>query len=87
MDYDIQRNIEGNSRTSGGGEPVKLSIEHILGALFLWMFGNIVAVIIFVLEVLDTFIFNNEGQSLTPMRSIATGTTVLQFLRYFLFKY
>lgn len=51
MDYSIQRNIEENSKTPDGSEPVKLSIQHILGALFLLLFGNIAAIICFLLEI------------------------------------
>lgn len=50
MDYSIQRNIEENSKTPDGNEPVKLSIQHILGAVFLLLFGNIAATICFLLE-------------------------------------
>ncbi|XP_037040297.1 uncharacterized protein LOC119077222 [Bradysia coprophila] len=52
MNYNIQRNIESNSKPPDGGEPVKLSIQHVLGALFLWIFGNSAAVIVFILEIL-----------------------------------
>lgn len=52
MDYDIQRSIVENSKAPDGGEPVKLSIQHILGALFLWIFGNAAAVVFFVIEIL-----------------------------------
>lgn len=50
MDYDIQRSIVENGKAHDGGEPVKLSIQHILGALFLWMFGNSAGILVFVLE-------------------------------------
>lgn len=51
MDYDIQRSIEENSKQTDGGEPVKLSIQHVLGALLLWIFGSAVAVFVFGLEI------------------------------------
>lgn len=50
MDYDIQRNIEENGKPPDGGEPVKLSVQHILGALFLLLFGTLTAGIAFVFE-------------------------------------
>lgn len=52
MDYDIQRSIVENSKTPDGGDPVKLSIQHILGAIFLWTFGTTIAAIFFALEIL-----------------------------------
>lgn len=52
MDYAIQRNIEVNSKPPDGGEPIKLSIQHILGALLLLLFGNTFASVTFVLEIL-----------------------------------
>lgn len=52
MDYDIQRNIEENGKPPEGGEPVKLSIQHILGALFLLLFGSIAALISFIIELI-----------------------------------
>lgn len=52
MDYDIQSNIVENSKPPDGGEPVKLSIQHILGALFLWIFGTATAAMFFVLEIM-----------------------------------
>lgn len=69
MDYDIQRNIEENSKPPDGGEPVKLSIQHILGALFLWIFGNAAAVIFFVLEVLWNF---NKKRVVAVLRTLFT---------------
>lgn len=51
MDYDIQRSVEENSKQPDGSEPVKLSIQHVLGALFLWIFGSAVAVFVFGLEI------------------------------------
>lgn len=52
MDYDVQRNLEENSKPPQGGAPVKLSVQHILGALFMLLFGNALAVISFLLEML-----------------------------------
>ncbi|XP_063707554.1 uncharacterized protein LOC134836266 [Culicoides brevitarsis] len=50
MNYDIQRNIEENAKPPEGGEPVRLSVQHILGALFLLLFGSIAATISFFFE-------------------------------------
>lgn len=52
MDYDIQRNLEENGKTKKGREPIKLSVEHILGAIFLLLMGNAVASIFFFVELL-----------------------------------
>lgn len=54
MDYDIQRNLEENSKPPKG-EPVKLSIEHIIGAMFLLFLGNVVATIVFFVELLFSY--------------------------------
>lgn len=50
MNYNIQRNIEENGKPPDGGEPVKLSVQHILGALYLLLFGSIGAAVSFVVE-------------------------------------
>lgn len=50
MDYDIQRNIEENGKPPDGNEPVKLSVQHILGALFLLLFGSVAATVSFIFE-------------------------------------
>lgn len=69
MDYDIQRNIVENSKPPDGGEPVKLSIQHILGALLLWIFGNTVAMIFFVLEILWNY---NKKKVASLLRTLFT---------------
>lgn len=55
MDYNIQRNLEENGKTPEGGDPIKLSIEHILGALLLLLFGNAFATISFSVEILTKY--------------------------------
>ncbi len=52
MDYDIQRTLEENEKPPHGGEPVKLSVDHILGALFVLLIGNALATVFFLVEVL-----------------------------------
>lgn len=52
MNYDIQRNLEENGKPPTGGEPIKLSVEHVLGALFLLLFGTALATISFLVEML-----------------------------------
>lgn len=69
MDYDIQRSIVENSKPPDGGEPVKLSIQHILGAVFLWIFGNAAAIIFFVLEILWNF---NKKKVASLLRGLFT---------------
>lgn len=61
MDYDIQRNIEENGKPPDGGEPIMLSIQHILGALFLLLFGNIFASVCFVIELFWYHTVQNFG--------------------------
>lgn len=59
MDYDIQRNLEENGQKSKtirrNGRPIKLSVEHILGALYVLLFGNVVAVVCFSVEMLVNY--------------------------------
>lgn len=56
MDYAIQRNLEENEQKSKSlhrsGGPIKLSVEHILGPLFVLLFGNAVAAVCFSIEML-----------------------------------
>lgn len=51
MNYVIQRNIIENMKPPGNSEPVKLSVEHILGALFLLLFGHLFACVVLTIEV------------------------------------
>lgn len=74
MDYDIQRNIVENSKPPEGGETVKLSIQHILGALFLWIFGNVAATIFFVLEIFWNY---NKEKILGALGSTSRVTQVI----------
>lgn len=56
MDYGIQRKLEENGKQPQAGVPIKLSVQHILGALFLLLFGNCFATIAFIVEMLlNTF--------------------------------
>ncbi|KAG4071256.1 hypothetical protein HA402_003960 [Bradysia odoriphaga] len=75
MNYNIQRNIESNSKPPDGGEPVKLSIQHVLGALFLWTFGNSAAVIVFVLELLWQY---NRKRMVTLLRLVRRKVTEMR---------
>lgn len=53
MDYDIQRNIEQNyGKSLQSDDPVKLSIQHILGATFLLLLGSTGATFVFLIEIL-----------------------------------
>lgn len=52
MDYTIQKNIEENGKPPEGGEPIKISVDHILGALFLLLFGNLAATVSFIFEII-----------------------------------
>lgn len=58
MDYDIQQNLEENGGTHN--LPVKLSVDHILGALFLLLFGNAFATVSFLVEILLNYCCNNK---------------------------
>lgn len=69
MDYDIQRNIVENSKPPDGGEPVKLSYQHILGALLLWIFGNTAAIMFFALEILWNY---NKKKVASLLRTLFT---------------
>lgn len=59
MDFNIQRNLEENGKPRKAGEPIRLSVEHVLGALFLLLFGNIAATISFSIEMLLNY-FNRK---------------------------
>lgn len=60
MDYDIQRNLEENGKPPQGGEPIRLSVEHMLGALLLLLFGNVFATISFSVEMLTKYFDKNK---------------------------
>lgn len=60
MDYDIQRNLEENGRPKQSGEPKRLSVEHILGALLLLLFGNVFATISFFIEMFTNWFNKNQ---------------------------
>lgn len=51
MDYSIQRTIEENGKPPDNSEPVRLSVQHILGALFLLVFGHLAATVCLILEI------------------------------------
>ncbi|XP_063702358.1 uncharacterized protein LOC134832305 [Culicoides brevitarsis] len=51
MDYEIQRNIIANTKNKGSREPVKLSVSHILGPLFILLFGNLFGFVAFLIEI------------------------------------
>lgn len=55
MDYDIQQSLEENGKPPKAGAPIRLSVEHILGALFVLLFGNVLASVFFVLEILYNY--------------------------------
>lgn len=60
MNYDIQRNLEENGKPPQAGVPIKLSVEHILGALLLLLFGNVLAIISFSVELLANYVNKNK---------------------------
>lgn len=61
MDYDIQRNIEQNDgKHEQDDDPVKLSIQHILGAIFLLLLGSAGATVAFVIEILRFWYCNKK---------------------------
>lgn len=51
MNYQIQKNFDENKKASESDEPVRLSIEHILGQLIILGFGYIAATICFLAEI------------------------------------
>lgn len=63
MDSDIQRSLEENGKPPQGGAPVKLSFEHILGAMFLLFFGNTIAIISFLVEVFLDYYYKKRQES------------------------
>lgn len=52
MDYNIQRNIDENGNPPEGDDPVRLSIEHVLGEIFILGLGYTAAVFCFIFEIL-----------------------------------
>uniref|UniRef100_A0A336LSD3 CSON002663 protein n=1 Tax=Culicoides sonorensis TaxID=179676 RepID=A0A336LSD3_CULSO len=51
MDHVIQRNLFLNMKPAGNSEPVKLSVFHVIGALFLLIFGHLIAFLVFLIEI------------------------------------
>lgn len=52
MDYNIQRNIDENGNPPEGDDPVRLSIEHVLGEIIILVLGYLISIICFVFEVI-----------------------------------
>lgn len=52
MDYVIQKNIEDNAKPPEQSDPKILSVQHILGAIFLLLLGDICATVLFFIELL-----------------------------------
>lgn len=75
MDYGIQRNIEENSKPPDGGEPVKLSVQHILGAVFLWIFGSSLATVAFVIEMIWYY---NKKKVVALLKTLLTKAHILR---------
>lgn len=63
-DYEIQKNIEENTKNIGSFEPVKLTVSHILGALLFLLFGNAFGLIVFLIELL----WGNDKRLLKTLR-------------------
>lgn len=53
MNYKIQKTIQENGRIMSGSDiPVKLSVEHIIGANYLLLIGSVVSLVAFLGEIL-----------------------------------
>lgn len=61
MDYNIQQTLEENEKSRQGGAPIKLTVEHILGALFILLIGNSIATIFFLLEMLFGYLSRRQA--------------------------
>lgn len=60
MDYEIQKDIEENMKNTGSFEPFSLTVEHILGALYLLLIGHLFGIIVFFVE----FLCGNDNKLL-----------------------
>lgn len=64
MDYKIQRNIDENGNPPDGDDPVRLSIEHILGELIILSLGYFGAFVCFLVEIVYFHWKEKEEQKL-----------------------
>uniref|UniRef100_A0A336LV05 CSON002664 protein n=1 Tax=Culicoides sonorensis TaxID=179676 RepID=A0A336LV05_CULSO len=76
LDYEVQKNIEENTKLLGNFKPVKLSVPHITGALFLLIFGNLIGTVIFVIEILWA---NDQKLLRLPFLYLIPLTLLLKF--------